>query len=50
VAGHGNGRVNASDLAILLAAWGTAGPGNLDGDGVVAAADLTLLLGAWSTR
>jgi hypothetical protein len=42
--------VNAADLAILLAAWGTAGPGNLDGDGVVGAADLALPLAAWSTR
>ncbi|MFO0826845.1 MAG: hypothetical protein U0572_01740 [Phycisphaerales bacterium] len=43
----GDGSVGASDLGILLGAWGTSGPGDLDGDGVVGATDLGLLLGAW---
>jgi subtilisin family serine protease len=44
-----DGAVGASDLALLLGAWGSAGPlGDLDGDGVVASSDLALLLGAWS--
>ncbi|MDZ4754882.1 MAG: hypothetical protein SGJ11_10355 [Phycisphaerae bacterium] len=45
---NGDGIVGASDLAILLGAWGTSGPGDLNGDGTVGAADLTILLGAWS--
>jgi hypothetical protein len=44
----GDGIVGPSDLAILLGAWGTPGPGDLDGDGVVGSADLAILLGAWS--
>ncbi|MFO0828675.1 MAG: hypothetical protein U0572_11090 [Phycisphaerales bacterium] len=44
----GDGVVNASDLGVLLGAWGTSGPGDLDHDGVVGAADLGILLGAWS--
>ena len=45
----GDGSVGASDLALLLGAWGTAGPAaDLDGDGAVGASDLALLLGAWA--
>jgi hypothetical protein len=44
----GDGSVGADDLALLLAAWGTGGPGDLDGDGMVGASDLGLLLAAWS--
>ncbi|MFO0828674.1 MAG: hypothetical protein U0572_11085 [Phycisphaerales bacterium] len=44
----GDGVVNASDLGVLLGAWGTSGPGDLDHDGVVGAADLGILLGAWN--
>ena len=44
----GDGTVGADDLALLLAAWGTGGPGDFDGDGVVGAPDLGLLLAAWS--
>ena len=45
----GNGTVDASDLAILLGAWGTNTPAkDLNGDGSVNAADLAILLGAWS--
>ncbi len=43
----GNGVVNAADLAILLGAWGTAGPGDLDANRTVDAADLAMLLGQW---
>lgn len=46
----GDGTVGASDLSILLGAWGpcTGGcPADLDGDGTVDAADLAALLGAW---
>lgn len=42
----GNGDVGASDLATLLAAWGTSGA-DLGGDGVTDAADLAALLAAW---
>jgi hypothetical protein len=44
----GDGVVSGSDLAALLAAWGTKGPtGDLDGDGIVGGADLASLLAAW---
>lgn len=44
-----DGRVGASDLTLLLAAWKTADPdADLSGNGVVDAADLAILLGAWS--
>ena len=44
----GNGIVGASDLGLLLLAWGTpGGPADLNGDGIVGAADLGLLLLAW---
>jgi len=48
----GDGAINASDLAILLAAWGTCAPGtcatDLDGDGATGSADLAALLAAWT--
>ncbi len=43
---NGDGSVGASDLAILLGAWGTAGA-DLDGDGATGPSDLALILGAW---
>jgi hypothetical protein len=43
-----DGVVGASDLAVLLGAWGQPGDADLDGDGVVGASDLAELLGAWS--
>ncbi|MFZ9882635.1 MAG: lamin tail domain-containing protein [Phycisphaerales bacterium] len=42
-----DGQVGASDLAILLGAWGGSGSADLDGDGQVGASDLAILLGAW---
>jgi hypothetical protein len=44
----GDGLVNASDLAVLLSAWGLPGATDLDGDGSTGAADLAVLLGNWS--
>jgi len=48
---NGDGHVNASDLAILLGAWGPCAAGcceaDLNGDGTVNASDLAILLGAW---
>ncbi len=45
----GDGIVSASDLAILLGAWGPnpGHPADFNGDGAVNAADLAQLLGAW---
>lgn len=48
---NGDGVVNATDLAMLLGAWGPVGPlpeADLNGDGDVNAADLAILLGAWT--
>ena len=42
----GNGDVDASDLATLLGAWGTASA-DIDGNGDTDASDLATLLGAW---
>ncbi len=46
---NGDGAVDASDLAIVLGAWGsTAEPAaDLDGNGAVDASDLAVVLGAW---
>jgi choice-of-anchor C domain-containing protein len=48
-----DGFVNASDLAVLLGAWGDCGTcagcrSDLDGDCATTAADLALLLGSWT--
>lgn len=42
-----DGAVGATDVAILLGAWGTSGA-DLDGDGSTGSADLAILLGAWT--
>lgn len=42
-----DGAVGATDLAILLGAWGGSGAADIDGNGAVDAADLAILLGAW---
>ena len=41
-----DGAVNGSDLAVLLAAWGTPGA-DLTGDGTTNGSDLAVLLAAW---
>ncbi|MFM1821744.1 MAG: hypothetical protein RI967_10 [Planctomycetota bacterium] len=41
-----SGTVDASDLAVLLGAWGGSG-GDLNGDMTTDASDLAVLLGAW---
>jgi probable HAF family extracellular repeat protein len=44
----GDGSVDAADLAVVLAAWGSSDAGaDLDGDGSVTAADLAAVLAAW---
>ncbi|MEY3025118.1 MAG: hypothetical protein RLZZ238_15 [Planctomycetota bacterium] len=42
----GDGLVNAADLAVVLANWGTDAA-DLDGDGSTGASDLAVLLDAW---
>jgi len=42
----GDGVVDSTDLAILLAAWGTS-DADLDGDGVCGSSDLAILLAGW---
>ncbi len=45
---NADGFINAADLAIFLAQWGSSGPlGDFDGDGNVGAFDLSVLLAAW---
>jgi len=44
---NASGAVDATDLADLLAQWGTSGPADLDGSGVVGSGDLAALLAAW---
>ena len=44
---NGDGVVNASDLAILLNAWGGGGPADLNGDGTVNAQDMAVLLNSF---
>jgi len=48
-----DGHVDAADLGLLLAKWGTSDPteepnGDLNGDGIVDGGDLGDLLGAWA--
>ncbi len=46
---NGDGVVNASDLSILLSAWGgTSGPADINDSGTIDAVDLALLMGAWN--
>ena len=46
---NGDGHVDGADLTILLAAWGTAGPGDFNNDGTVGPADVAMLLANWGT-
>ena len=46
---NGDGLVNASDLSLLLNAWGTAdAKADIDRNGTVNALDLTVILSAWT--
>ena len=46
---NGDGIVNAADLNILLAAWGTdSAIADINEDGIVNAADLNILLANWT--
>jgi len=42
----GNGTVNGSDLALILAFWGTD-EGDITGDGTTDGADMSIVLGSW---
>ena len=44
-----DGLVNGGDLASLLAAWGSNGITDIDGDGTTGALDLALMLSAWGS-
>jgi hypothetical protein len=45
---NADGSVDASDLAVVLGAWGTAdAAADLDDDGAVGGSDLAIVLGAW---
>lgn len=45
---NGSGAVDARDIGVLLASWGTAEPCvDLDGSGIVDAADLGAILASW---
>ena len=44
----GDGRVDATDLSLVLAQWGEVkGPMDLSGDGIVDGTDLVVLIAAW---
>lgn len=45
---NGDGTVDATDLGMLLASWGTSGTSDINGDGVIDGADLAILLANWS--
>jgi len=46
---NGDGLVNATDLALLLSAWGANNAdADFNGDGIVNGADMAVLFGAWS--
>jgi hypothetical protein len=45
---NGSGTVDASDLAALLAAWGTSNAtADINGSGSVDASDLAIVLAGW---
>jgi len=41
--------VDGTDLAALLAQWGTDGSADINGDGTVNATDLSSVLAAWGS-
>ncbi|MFO0962709.1 MAG: hypothetical protein U0625_07345 [Phycisphaerales bacterium] len=44
---NGDGKVDGSDLGLLLAQWGGTGAADLNGDGIVDGGDLGVLLANW---
>lgn len=44
---NGDDEVSGTDLATLLAQWGTSGSADINGDGTVSATDLSAVLAAW---
>jgi hypothetical protein len=45
---NGDGRVNAADLGMVMAAFALADSGaDLDGDGIVGGGDLAIVLAGW---
>ena len=44
---NGDGQVDAADIGLLVAAWGTPA-GDVNGDGTTDSADLGLVIAAWS--
>jgi len=46
---NGDGMVNGTDLASLLAGWDASGPADLNEDGIVNGTDLASLLAAWGS-
>lgn len=44
---NGDDEVDGTDLATLLAQWGTSGSADINGDGTVNAVDLSSVLAAW---
>ncbi len=44
-----DGTVDVLDFLVLLSAWGSAGPCDLDGNGSVDVLDMLILLGAWGS-
>ena len=47
---NGDGVVNAQDITVLLAAWGSSNAvADLNHDGIVGAPDLTILLASWGS-
>ncbi|MFO0829134.1 MAG: hypothetical protein U0572_13425 [Phycisphaerales bacterium] len=46
---NGDHVVDASDLAVVLGAWGGSGAGDINGSGTVDASDIALMLGAFGS-
>ena len=44
----GDGKINGTDLGLLLAGWGGSGPADLNRDGVADGADIGMLLSNWN--
>ena len=44
---NGDGRIDGTDLAVILGDWGRSGPGDLNRDGTIDGMDLSIILGNW---